>query len=332
MKMTAKPKVLITQKVPEPVKNYLNEHCDCTFWDHEGVMPRAQILEAVHDVEGIFLSGSPVDAELIDRAPQLRVVSSASVGYNHFDLELMKAKGVLGTHTPYVLDGTVADLVLALMLSAGRRIAELDAFVKQGKWQKGAVKGNELFGMDVHHATIGIIGMGRIGEAIAKRAVHGFDMNLLYYSRSRKPDVEERYGARFSSLNELLKESDYVVIITPLTPETEHLIGKEQFSLMKPTAFFINASRGATVDEQALIEALQNGTIRGAGLDVFDIEPTPIDNPLLQMPNVVTLPHIGSATDKTRYDMAKLAAENLVGALTGGSAHVVQELQELVKA
>ncbi|MEK3723431.1 2-hydroxyacid dehydrogenase [Paenibacillus sp. FSL H8-0034] len=329
--MSAKPKVLITQKVPETVQNYLNEHCDCTYWDKEGTMPRAELLEKIADAEGVFLSGGAVDTELLDRAPKLRVVSSSSVGYNHFDLEAMKAKGVLGTHTPYVLDGTVADLVLALMLSAGRRIAELDAFVKAGKWQKGAVKGTELFGMDIHHATVGIIGMGRIGEAIAKRAVHGFDMNLLYYSRSRKQDVEDKYGARYCSLNELLVESDYVVIITPLTPETEHMIGKEQFSLMKPTAFFINASRGATVDEQALIEALNNGTIRGAGLDVFDVEPTPIDNPLLKMPNVVTLPHIGSATDKTRYDMAMLAAKNLVGALTGGEAYVVQELQGVGK-
>jgi gluconate 2-dehydrogenase len=330
--MSAKPKVLITQNVHENIKAYLEENCDCTFWEQEGSMPRAQMLEALKDTEGVLLSGSPVDAELIGRAPKLRAVSSASVGYNHFDTELMKAKGIIGTNTPYVLDGTVADLVLALMLSAGRRVAELDAFVKAGKWQKGAVKGTELFGTDVHHSTIGIIGMGRIGEAIAKRAVNGFDMDLIYYSRSRKPEVEERYGAKFRSLEDLLKESDYVVIITPLTPETQHMIGKEQFKLMKPSAFLINASRGATVDEQAMIEALQNGTIRGAGLDVFEVEPTPADNPLLKLPNVVTLPHIGSATDKTRYDMAMLAAKNLVGALTGGKAYVVEELKELVKA
>ncbi|NHN30639.1 2-hydroxyacid dehydrogenase [Paenibacillus agricola] len=330
--MSSKPKVLITQKVHENIQAYLNEHFDCTCWEQEGVMPRAQMLESLKEVQGVFLSGSPVNAEFIEHAPKLRAVSSASVGYNHFDIEAMKSKGIIGTHTPYVLDGTVADLVLALMLSAGRRIAELDAFVKAGKWQKGAVKGNDLFGMDVHHATVGIIGMGRIGEAIAKRAVNGFDMELLYYSRSRKPDVEELYGAQYRSLEDLLKESDYVVMITPLTPETENMIGKEQFSLMKPSAFFINASRGATVDEQAMIEALQNGTIRGAGLDVFQQEPTPIDNPLLKLPNVVTLPHIGSATEKTRYDMTMLAAENLVGALTGGKAYIVEELKGLVKS
>jgi gluconate 2-dehydrogenase len=260
----------------------------------------------------------------------LKVVSSISVGYNHFHIEDMKAANVIGTHTPYVLDDTVADLVLALMLSAGRRVAELDAFVKQGKWQKGQVKETELFGMDVHHATIGIIGMGRIGEAIAKRAVHGFDMKLLYYSRSRKPEVEERFNAKFCTLEQVLEQSDYVVLMTPLTPETEHFIGREQLKLMKPSAFFINASRGATIDEQALIEALQNGTIRGAGLDVFEQEPTAVDNPLLKMPNVVTLPHIGSATDQTRFEMAMSAARSLVGALTGGKAHVVPELKELV--
>jgi gluconate 2-dehydrogenase len=329
--MSIKPKVLITRILPGPVLAYLQEHCDCTTWDQEGTLPRTQMLEMIKDYEGVMLSGGAIDAELLDRAPKLRVVSSISVGYNHFNIDDMKAKGVIGTHTPYVLDDTVADLVLALMLSAGRRVAELDAFVKQGKWQKGQVKETELFGMDVHHATIGIIGMGRIGEAIAKRAVHGFDMNLLYYSRSRKPDVEERYNATFCTLEDLLGKSDYVVMMTPLTPETEHFIGRNQFKLMKSSAFFINASRGATIDERALIEALQNGTIRGAGLDVFDSEPIQSDNPLLHMPNVVTLPHIGSATDQTRYDMAMLAAHNLVGALTGGKANVVQELKELVK-
>lgn len=324
-----KPKVLLTRKLAEPILAYLQEHLDCTVWDKEGSMPRAELEASIHDYEGVMLSGGPIDAAFLDKAPRLRAVSSVSVGYNHFDVEAMKARGVIGTHTPYVLDDTVADLVLALMLSAGRRVAELDAFVKQGQWKKGGVKEEQLFGMDVHHATIGIIGMGRIGEAIAKRAVHGFDMNLLYHSRSAKPDIEERFGGRYCSLEELLKEADYVVLMTPLSPETEHLIRAEHFDLMKPTAFFINASRGQTVDEQALIEALQQGKIRGAGLDVFDQEPVSPDNPLLRMPNVVTLPHIGSATSQTRYGMAKVAAENLVGALTGGKAHVVPELKSL---
>ncbi|MDR6548974.1 D-glycerate dehydrogenase [Paenibacillus qinlingensis] len=325
--MSTKPKILVTQQLPEAVQDYLNLHGDCTFWNQEGSMPRNVILDKVSDVEGIL--GGTIDEELLSCAPKLRVASTSSVGYNHFDIAAMRSHGVIGTHTPHVLDGTVADLVLALMLSAGRRIAELDAYVKQGNWQKGT-SSTELFGVDVHHSTLGIIGMGRIGEAIAQRAVFGFDMNLLYHSRSPKKEVDERFNARFCELDELLSESDYIVVMTPLTPETKHLIGEEQFNRMKSSAIFINASRGATVDEQALIQALQQGKIRGAGLDVFDIEPTPVDNPLLRMPNVVTLPHIGSATARTRNDMAELAAKNLIEALNGGKAYVVQELKDLV--
>lgn len=329
--MTDKPKVLITRKIPDECLAYLQEHCECTQWEGEGSLPRAQLLEQIKEYDGLLLSGTSIDAELLERAPRLKAVSSISVGYNHFDIDEMKARGVIGTHTPYVLDDTVADLVLALMLSSARRIAELDAFVKQGNWKRGAVREEHLFGMDVHHATLGIIGMGRIGEAIAKRAVHGFDMNLLYYNRSRKPEVEERFSAQYRSLEQLLKESDFVVLMTPLTPETVKFIRKEHFEMMKPSAFFINASRGQTVDEQALVDALRSGTIRGAGLDVFEKEPISPDNPLLQLDNVVTVPHIGSATVKTRNDMAMTASRNLVGALTGGKAYVVPELQHLVK-
>ncbi|GAA4878339.1 D-glycerate dehydrogenase [Paenibacillus vulneris] len=330
--MASRPKILITRKIPAECLAYLQEHCDCTLWDGQGSMPREQLLDKIKDYDGLLLSGTSVNAELLERAPRLKAVSSISVGYNHFNIEEMKARGVIGTHTPYVLDDTVADLVLALMLASARRIAELDAFVKQGKWRRGQVREEDLFGMDVHHATLGIIGMGRIGEAIAKRAVHGFDMNLLYYNRSRKPEVEERFGAQYCSLEQLLKESDFVVLMTPLTPETVHFIRKEHFELMKPSAFFINASRGQTVDEEALIDALRNGIIRGAGLDVFAQEPTSPDNPLLQLDNVVTVPHIGSATAKTRNDMAMVASRNLVGALTGGKAYVVPEFQSLLKA
>ncbi|WP_028548276.1 2-hydroxyacid dehydrogenase [Paenibacillus sp. UNC451MF] len=329
--MTHKPKILITRKIPAECLSYLEEHCDCTQWEGEGSLPREQLLEQIKDYDGLLLSGTSVDSELLERAPRLKAVSSISVGYNHFNIEDMKAREVIGTHTPYVLDDTVADLVLALMLASARRVAELDSFVKQGKWKRGAVREEHLFGMDVHHATLGIIGMGRIGEAIAKRAVHGFDMNLLYYNRSRKPEIEERFGAQYCTLEKLLQESDFVVLMTPLTPETVQFIRKEHFEMMKPSAFFINASRGQTVDEQALIDALSNGTIRGAGLDVFEKEPISPDNPLLQLDNAVTVPHIGSATVKTRNDMAMVASRNLVGALTGGQAYVVPELQYLLK-
>jgi glyoxylate/hydroxypyruvate/2-ketogluconate reductase len=327
-----KKKIYISRQIPQEVLAYLEQHLECRMWDGSGAASRAGLLEQLGDVDGLITSGGPIDRELLNRAPKLKVVSNISVGYNNFDIEAMKERGVIGTHTPYVLDNTVADLVMALILSSARRIAELDRFVKDGKWQRGIGLNEEsLFGLDVHHATIGIIGMGRIGEAIAKRAVHGFDMKLLYHNRSRQQEAETRYGAQYRSLEDLLKESDFVVLMTPLTPETVHFIRKEHFELMKPTAFFINASRGQTVDEKALIEALQTGTIRGAGLDVFDPEPPSPDNPLLSMPNVVTLPHIGSATSKTRADMAMVTAKNMVAALNGETPpNVVSELRGLL--
>ncbi|PZE21780.1 2-hydroxyacid dehydrogenase [Paenibacillus xerothermodurans] len=330
--MSTKPKIFSNRPLPEVVLSYLNEHCECTVWDSETPLSRSELLEHIHEYEGLIMTGVPVDAELLERAAKLRAVSTVSVGYNHFDLEVMQAKGIIGTHTPHVLDDTVADLVMALILSAARRIAELDAYVKQGRWTSGRIKEDEWFGMDVHHATLGIIGLGRIGEVIAKRAVRGFDMELLYHNRSRNLEAEKTYGARYCSLEQLLRESDFVLLMAPLTPATVNYIRQEHFEMMKSSAFFINASRGQTVDEQALIEALRNGAIRGAGLDVFVQEPVAADNALLTLPNVVTVPHIGSATAKTRTDMAMLAAQNLVGALTGGKAHVVPELQALVQS
>jgi glyoxylate/hydroxypyruvate/2-ketogluconate reductase len=324
----SKPKVFITKRIPDAVLHYLEEHLECKMRE-EGPFTREQLLQEVGDVEGILTSGDAINDELLEQAPKLKAVSTISVGYNHFDVAAMKRRGVIGTHTPYVLDDTVADLVLALMLSAARRIAELDSLVKEGGWRRGAGLTEEtFFGMDVHHAKLGIIGMGRIGEAIAKRAVNGFSMELMYHNRSRNSEAEQLYGAKYVELETLLRESDFVVLMTPLTPETARYIKKEHFEMMKPTAFFINASRGQTVDEQALLEALQSGRIRGAGLDVFETEPVQPDNPLLRLPNVVTVPHIGSATAKTRFDMAMAAAENLVAALTGGNPpYVVKELR-----
>ncbi|MEK8128523.1 D-glycerate dehydrogenase [Paenibacillus filicis] len=327
----SKPTIYISKPIPAEVLSYLQEHAICKMWDGQGTASREQLLSELEGADGLLTPGSQIDRELLDRAPKLRAVSSISVGYNHFDLEAMGERRVVGTHTPYVLDDTVADLVLALMLSAARRIPELDAYVKRGEWQRGKKQAEDAnFGLDVHHRTIGIIGMGRIGEAIAQRAVHGFGMKLHYYNRSRKPEAEQKYGAVYSTLEEVLKVSDFVVLMTPLTPESHHMIRKEHLALMKPSAFLINASRGQTVDEAALIEALQTGVIRGAGLDVFDPEPPQPDHPFFNMPNVVTLPHIGSATSSTRFDMAMLAARNLITALSGERPeHVVPELRHL---
>lgn len=321
-----KPKVYIARSIPKQVEEYIAEHCDYEKWEEEFAIPREQLLEAVRDVDGLLTSGTAINQQLLDHAPRLKVVCNASVGYNNFDLAAMKERNVMGTNTPSVLDDTVADLVFGLMLAAARRIPELDRLVKEGKWQKG--DDTPLFGLDVHHTTLGIIGMGRIGEAIVKRGKFGFGMNVLYNNRRRKPQMEQELGITYAELDDLLKQSDFVVLMTPLTPQTENLIGREQFKMMKNTAVFINASRGQTVDEDALYEALSEGQIYAAGLDVFRQEPVNPANRLLTLPNAVTLPHIGSATAKTRFDMAMCAAKNLVDALSGRTpANLVDELK-----
>jgi gluconate 2-dehydrogenase len=310
-----KPNVLITRPIPGEVEAYIATHCNYIKWDKEEPMPRQELLKQLVHVEGLLTAGGKIDDELLGHAPHLKVVSNLSVGYNNMDLAAMKSHGVIGTNTPGVLDETVADLIFGLILGAARRIPELDLYVKQGKWQRG--DDEVLFGLDVHHATLGIIGMGRIGEAIARRAKLGFQMNVQYFNRNRKPEVEARLGIVYQTMTSLLRTSDFIILMVPLTEETTHLIGREQFLNMKPTAVFINASRGKTVDESALIEALLEKKIHAAGLDVFDREPVDSLNPLLRMPNVIALPHIGSATAQTRFDMAMLAAKNLVSALTG---------------
>src|SRR5690625_5037448 len=255
-----------------------------------------------------------IDDELLNHAPRLKVVSNVSVGYNNFNVAAMKKRNVIGTNTPYVLDETVADLTFALILSTARRIPELDKLVKEGRWEP-TKDDHEFFGVDVHAKTLGIIGMGRIGEAIARRAKLGFHMDVMYHNRNRKHDIESQLEIVYRDFDDLLKQSDIVVLMTPLTDETYQLIGEREFQLMKKSAIFVNVSRGQTVDEQALIKALQKGEIYGAGLDVFEQEPIQKDNPLLKMDNVVTVPHIGSATKQTRDAMGMRAAKNLVSAL-----------------
>ncbi|MGG2994835.1 D-glycerate dehydrogenase [Paenibacillus macerans] len=321
-----KPHVFIARPVPPEVEAYLAEHCLCSKWDGDGPIPRARLLASLAEADGLLTSGTRIDAELLEHAPRLKAVSNISVGYNNFDLEAMKARGVIGTNTPAVLNDTVADLIFALMLAVARRVPELDQYVKQGKWKRG--DDEILFGLDVHHKTLGVIGMGEIGEAVARRGHLGFGMDVLYHNRSRKPGTEAELGAVYCSMEELLQKSDFVVLMTPLTPETRGLIGERELAWMKPTAVFVNASRGATVDEAALTEALRQKRIYGAGLDVFEREPIAPDHPLLGLPNVVTLPHIGSSTAQTRRQMALLAAENLATALTGGTPpNVVKELR-----
>ncbi|CAM4419484.1 D-glycerate dehydrogenase [Paenibacillus alkaliterrae] len=321
-----KPTVFIDRTIPVDVEAYIAESCEIEKWDHSEPIPKDLLKDKLAKADGLLTGGRKINAELLEQAPRLKVVSSISVGYNHFDITAMKQRGIIGTNTPHVLNDTVADLALALILGTARRVAELDRYVKEGLWNPR--DGEKLFGKDVHHAKLGIIGMGRIGEAVARRAKFGFEMDVIYYNRSRKPEAEEKLGVRYAELNELLASTDFIVLLAPLTPETTRLIGRKEFQLMKPSSIFVNISRGQTIDEAALIEALQQGTIAGAGLDVYEKEPVDVNHPFLKMPNVLTLPHIGSATTQTRNDMAMLAAQNLVSALTGHiPPNIVEELK-----
>lgn len=318
------PAILLGLAVPEQVEQFLGRHGRIL---HPASPGKDALFSALSEADGFLTAGTRINDELLDHAPKLKVVSYASAGYNNFDLEAMRRRGVMGTHTPGVLDDTTADLVMALMLAAARRVTELDRLVRSGGWKKGAYQ--DLLGVDVHHRKLGIIGMGRIGEAVARRAKFGFGMEVVYHNRRRNEAAEARVGATWRSMDDLLAESDFIVVLTPLTKETENLIGEPQFRKMKRSAIFINASRGPVVDEEALVRALTDGTIRAAGLDVFRQEPISGDHPLVALPNTVLLPHIGSATAETWGKMAMLAAQNLVAALQGEiPPNLVPELAE----
>lgn len=324
-----KPKVFISKPIPKEVENYIAKYCDYKIWNKKEPISDEILLKEIANVEGLMTPKGIITKEFLEKAPNLKIVSNIAVGYDAFDIEAMKEKGVIGTNTPNVLDETVADLAFGLILDTARRITEFDKYVKDGMWNQH-LDSEEFFGQDVHHATLGIIGMGRIGEKVARRASMGFEMNVLYCNRNRKTEIEEKYGVVYSELNSLLEKSDFILLLLPLNDDTFHFIAEEQFDLMKQNAIFINCSRGQVVDEKALIKALQAGKIRGAGLDVFEVEPIDKDNPLPKMDNVVTLPHIGSATKKARFDMAMRAAENLVAGVTGQvPPNIVRELQYL---
>jgi gluconate 2-dehydrogenase len=315
MVIKMKPKVFIANKIPLKAEEYVANYCEYRKWDSEEPIPREILLKEVQEIEGLLNQAQNINAELLDRAPKLKVVSNMAVGYNNFDLKAINLRKVMGTNTPGILNETVADSVFALIMATARRICELDRFVKEGRWQKPI--GEDLYGVDVHQATLGIIGMGRIGRAVAIRGKLGFDMKICYHDCVRNLLLEKELEARYCTLEELLKVADFVVMLTPLTPETNKMIGAREFAQMKSSALFINSSRGEVIDEDALGEALKNGKIRGAALDVYTKEPIDMDNPLLVLPNLITMPHIGSSVQKTRDDMAMLAVKNLVSALQG---------------
>ena len=305
-------KILVYKPVPDDVLAYLREHAELVQVD---AAQHDAFVAALKDADGAIGASVKITPAMLEGATKLKALSTISVGYDNFDVDDLTRRGIILAHTPDVLTESTADTVFSLILASARRVVELADWVKAGKWQ-GSI-GPAQFGVEVQGKTLGIVGLGRIGGAVARRAALGFNMKVLYTNRSPNPQAEQAYGARRVELAELLATADFVCLQVPLTPETQHLIGAAELRVMKRSAILINASRGATVDEAALIEALQAGTIHAAGLDVFETEPLPADSPLLRMPNVVALPHIGSATDETRHAMALNAAENLVAALDG---------------
>lgn len=310
-----KPSVILYKALPDDLLARLEHHFTVTRVDDLSPETVAQHADAFASAEGLLGSSEKVDSALLEKMPGLRATSTVSVGYDNFDVDALTQRGILLMHTPTVLTETVADTMMTLVLATARRALEVADRVKNGEWTSSI--GPDWFGIDVHHKTLGIVGMGRIGLALAQRAHFGFSMPVLYNARSHHREAEERFNARYCDLDTLLAESDFVCVVLPLTEETRHKFGKAQFARMKNSAIFINAGRGPVVDEQALIEALKSGEIHAAGLDVFEQEPLPTDSELLKLPNVVALPHIGSATHETRYNMAACAVDNLIDALQG---------------
>lgn len=308
-------KILVYERLEKPVLNKLKNEHDVRFFKNIDPRTDNEFLDTLSEADGIIGLDLKVNHDLLENAPNLKIVSNVSVGYNNLDIKELTERNIMATNTPGILTDTVADMAFGLILATARRIPELDLYVKSGKWKESL--NEEQYGVDVHHKKLGIIGMGRIGNAIAKRAYHGFNMEILYHSRSRKPDTENQFDATYLPLDDLLQKADFICLITPLTEETEGMIGEREFKLMKKSAIFINASRGKTVVEKDLIQALKNNEILAAGLDVFEQEPIQADNELLSLNNVVTLPHIGSSTHETELKMSQLAAKNLLDGLHG---------------
>lgn len=315
MNSLMKPKILVARKIfPEGLAR-LQAVCDVDYNDSDAIYPKAVLAEKLAGVSGALVTGSErIDASALANAKGLKIVSNMMVGYNNFDLTAMSAAGVMGTNTPEVLTDTTADLAFGLILSTARRMAESEHWLRAGQWQNWSL--DQWLGQDVYGATLGIVGMGRIGQAIAKRA-SGFAMQVQYYNRSRLPEATEaELKARHTDFESLLKTSDIVVLLVPYSEATHHIIDAKALRLMKPTANLINIGRGGLVDDAALAEALREGVIAGAGLDVFENEPR-VNPDLLTVPNVTLTPHIGSATRATRTAMMHLAIDNLLAGLAG---------------
>jgi glyoxylate reductase len=308
-------KIYVTRQLPDAALSLLRGCGEMRAWEPDEVISRTVFLQEVQEVDALLcMVTERIDEELLTHAPRLKVVANMAVGYDNVDVPALTRRGILLTNTPGVLTETTADLAFTLILGIARRIGEAERIVREGRWRSWSPF--SFLGRDVHHATLGILGLGRIGMEVAKRA-KGFDMHVLYTNRGRNREAEERLGCIPVELPILLRESDFLIVLIPLTPDTRHLLSTPQFKLMKPSAFLINAARGPIVDQRALYEALRNGLIAGAALDVTDPEPIPLADPLLSLDNCLILPHIGSASIATRTRMATLAAENIAAFLAG---------------
>lgn len=308
------PKVYITRPLPTKAVERLAARCDVKMRAEDAPLDPAHLAESCREVEGLMATGVRVSEDVVAQAPRLRAVANVGVGYDNIDVAACTRRRIPVTNTPDVLTETTADLAFALLMAAPRRLVECDRYVREGQWQSS--KWELLWGSDIYGKTLGVYGLGRIGKAVVRRA-RGFSMRVIYYDVVRPtPALEEELGAKFVDRETLLREADFLTLHVPLTPETHHLIGARELSMLKPTAFLINAARGKCVDEAALVEALQSKRLAGAGLDVFEHEPH-VHPALLSRPNVVLAPHVGSATAQTRLAMAMLAVENLVAGLEG---------------
>jgi gluconate 2-dehydrogenase len=313
-----RPAVLVARAIfPETVAK-LRAHFEVEDNPTDQIFSKAELSQKLAGKDGCFITGSErIDAEVLAANPQLRAVCNMAVGYNNIDVDACTARGVVATNTPDVLTETTADFGFALMMAAARRVAESEHFLRRGEWTKWSF---DMFaGSDVHGATLGILGMGRIGQAVARRGALGFGMKVIYHNRSRlAPEIEEPFGARYVGKEALLRECDHLVIVVPYSAASHHAIGAAELAQMKPTATLTNIARGGVVDDGALAVALRERRIAAAGLDVFEGEPK-LHPDLLTVPNVVLTPHIASATVATRRAMADLAADNLIAALTGAT-------------
>ncbi len=317
--MVHRPSILVARAIFPEVLERLREHVDVTDNPADEEWSGDALIQRLRGQDGVLTTGAQrIDEALLRACPRLRIVANMAVGFNNFDVPAMTAAGVVGTNTPDVLTETTADFGFALLLAAARRMAESEHFLRAGRWDRWAY---DLFaGQDVHGSTLAILGMGRIGQGIARRGAHGFGMRVIYHNRSRlDPATEADCRATWVSKDDLLRQADHLVLVLPYTPQSHHAIGAAELALMKPSATLVNIARGGIVDDGALAQALRERRIAAAGLDVFEGEPK-VHPDLLTVPNVVLTPHIASATRATRLAMANLAADNLIAFFTRGQA------------